>query len=159
MNSSRVLYALALLFFLAVTPSSAEAKGLLIINTGDEIFDAAELPEALQSPEVDGWRLGWMCSRFGVLWADVWTWDCRLVAYQGDNYSDLPPDLQAQLEEAHPKSSANRGLWNRFGIFALLGVVAVLGIAGARGDDESTPSAPSAPESGSGGDDPPPMPK
>ena len=157
MNSCRVFYALAVSFFLGLVPLTAEAKGLLIITTGNEIFDVADLPEELKGPEVAGWRLGWMCSRFGLLWADVWTWDCKLVAYQDDSYSELPPELQAQLEEAHPKSEAKRGLWNRFGIFGMLGVVAVLGILGAGKEDDE---APPPPDDGSqpNSDDPPPMP-
>lgn len=158
MDSKHVLYALAAFFFLGLAPVSAEAKGLFVINTGAEIFDVADLPEELKGPEVALWRLGWMCSRFGILWADVWTWDCKLIAYDGDNYSELPAEMQEELEAEYPKSKAERGLWNRFGIFGMLGVVAVLGIVGAgKGEDEGAPLSSENPP-GDGSDDPPPMP-
>ncbi len=107
----------------------ARRRGIAFVNTGSEFFDVAPLPPEL-GDELDGrWKLAYKCERLGVFWADVWTWDCGMVAFDGDNtYADLPPDMIPELEAQHPFSQAQRSLWNRFGIIAVAGAGLIGGI-------------------------------
>lgn len=140
MNSRIPAFAAILIALVALLalPSEAEARKrglpLLIINTGEEISKVADLPAELQgAPDLQGWSLGYKYSHFGILWADVATWDKQLVAFKDDTYSDLPEDMKTVLEEQYPFSSTERNLWNRFGIF-LIGGLVVLGFLKS-GDD------------------------
>lgn len=114
--------AVATASLLALAPS-AQAKIPIPVNTGNEIFEVGPLPPSLQAadPELASWKLGYMCDRFGILFADVWTWNCKLVAYDGKTtYSDLPPEVRATLEAEYPMSKARRGFWNHYGIGVLV---------------------------------------
>jgi hypothetical protein len=116
-------------------PSDAQAK-FILINTGAEIFEVGDLPYELQADAPsDNWKLGYMCSRLGIFFADIWTWDCRLVAYEGDTYADLPPETQADLETMYPMSEARRGIWNEYGVWAFVGLFG-LGVLFSNSDDE-----------------------
>lgn len=117
----RVLAALALCLFAAL-PS--QAKGLFIINTGDEMFEVANFPaDVIQThPAAKDYKAGYKCSHFGVLWADVWTWDCKLVAVTGENsYSDLPDDVAAKLagDPQYAMSKTQRNFWNKYAFWLL----------------------------------------
>lgn len=114
----------AALFLLAPTDAHARrGLPLVVINTGDAIYEIGDLPaELAKDPELAGWKLGYKCQHFGVLWADIACWDKQLVAFKDDTYSDLPPDVRQQLEAAHPWSATRRNPWNKFGIFAMVGV-------------------------------------
>jgi hypothetical protein len=112
-------------------PSLAHAKVPIPINTGDEIFAVAPLPAPLTegNPQLAAWKLGYMCDRFGILWADAWTWNCKMVAYDGNNtYSDLPEGIRAKLESEYPMSKAQRGVWNHYGIVVIAGGLIGLGV-------------------------------
>jgi hypothetical protein len=112
----------------------AHAKIPIPVNTGNEVFEVGPLPPELQAnPKLAGWKLGYMCDRFGILWANVWTWNCKLVAYDGakNSYTDLPPEWRESLEAKHPMSKAKRGFWNHYGIpLALLGLVGLKMVGG-----------------------------
>lgn len=131
MTARRTVVLTALVvFFSVLMPERAEARRrglplLFIVNTGDAIYEVADLPPSLASdPQLDGWSLGWKCSHFGLLWADFRTWDRELVLYDGESgYADLPPEMRERLEIDHPFSDAQRGIWNRFGWIALVGAV------------------------------------
>ena len=104
------------------SPREAHAK-FFVINVGDEIYDVGELPPEMQQEAPPGdWKLGYMCSHFGILWADAWTWGCNLVAYEGNTYADLPPDIKQRLESTYSMSDANRGAWNKYGIWLFVGL-------------------------------------
>jgi len=113
---------------LVLVPTAA--AGIPIpVNTGNEVFEVGPLPESLEleSPESGSWKLGYLCDRFGVMGADVWTWNCKLVAYdeKGETYSDLPAEVRGEMEAEYPMSMAKRGFWNHYGIVVLLGLMAV----------------------------------
>ena len=63
-----------------------------------------------------------MCKRFGLFGADVWTWDCHMLAGQvaAESYADLPASYAQRLEAQFPMSQAKRGFWNHYGIVSLL---------------------------------------
>lgn len=118
----------ALLLLSAAPVAEAKVRIPLPVHTGQEVFEVGPLPDELQSwkPALAGWKVGYMCDRFGVLFADVWTWNCRMVAYDGkDTYDDLPEDWRRSLEVDYPMSKAKRGFWNHYGI----GVLALVAVA------------------------------
>jgi hypothetical protein len=114
----------AVAFTLVSGEASARRRGipfLFIINTGDVIYPVAELPEELANdPELKGWALGWKCSHFGLLWADIACWNKELVAFKDNTYSELPAKLLDDLEARYPFSDAERNLWNRYGMLLML---------------------------------------
>jgi len=114
---------------LALAPA-AEAKIPIPINTGNEVFEVGPLPDTLKAmnKSLASWKLGYLCDRFGIIGADVWTWNCKLVAYDGTKgYSDLPDAIRGPLEKEYPMSKAQRGAWNHYGIVVLVMVVVGLG--------------------------------
>ena len=123
---------LVLAIFVGLTfmaPGEAEARkkrGFIpfLINTGEVIHRVADLPAELASdPNLEGWQLGYKCSHFGILFADIWSWDEELVAFKDDTYADLPEDLKAELEEQYSFGDAERNPWQRYGIVMLLALV------------------------------------
>jgi hypothetical protein len=122
-----------------VGAGEAQAK-LIVINTGEEIYEVADFDEQ-NFVEIYGevppgdWKLGYMCSHFGIFWADVWTWDCELVAFEGETYADLPPDMRLELKQIHPWSNAQRGAWNKYGFWTLGGLLVVGVVIGKRDGD------------------------
>lgn len=129
--SRRTLMTAAAVSLFVLLPSLAHAKVPFIINTGNEIFEVAPLPAPLKEgdPQLAAWKLGYMCDRFGILWADAWTWNCKLVAYDGNNtYSALPEELRATLASEYPMSKARRGIWNHYGIVVLVAGAVGLGV-------------------------------
>lgn len=132
-STMRKLLPAALLALTLTAPLSAEAKGLLIFNTGEELFHVASLPQALAEHYPDSTTLGYKCKRIAIFWADAWTWDCKLAAVdvEGDRYGDLPSDARAELEKKYTMSDSKRGLWNHYGIAAmLLGLIGITLVGG-----------------------------
>lgn len=101
------------------------------VQSGKEVFEVGPLPASLKSvnPKLAKWKLGYMCEHMGILWADLWSWDCKLVAYDepSKTYTDLPEPIRLQLEAKYPMSKADRGFWNHYGIVVLIVIVMVLG--------------------------------
>ena len=119
----QLLIILALSLFFAA-PAHAK-RGLAIINTGDELFEVAEFPEEVIkiAPGARTAKIGYKCSHFGIFWADIWTWDCKMVAVTGENsYGDLPPNIASMLDTnpAYTLSKAKRGFWNHYAFPTLL---------------------------------------
>ncbi len=115
-------------------PSVAEAK-LVIVNIGDEIFDAGPLPEPWDGrAEYAGWRAGYKCGVFGVFWTYFHAWECKPVAYQGDTYDDSPEVVEA-ISATYSESDKQMGLWGKHGRWLLAGLVVIGAMVGA-GDDE-----------------------
>lgn len=85
----------------AVRMPSAEAKGLFIINTGEDVVEVATVkPEAkadVESNTAVGARIGMMYSRFGIFWLDIWRWDKKFVIYQGNTVWELTEEQAKEL--------------------------------------------------------------
>lgn len=129
MSPKKFLVGLTLCLLLGI-PAHAKVR-LAVINTGDELFEVAAFPSAVieQYPAAKDLMAGYKCSHFGIFWADVWTWDCTLVAVSGtDSYSDLPADVTSQLS-ADPRylfKKAKRGFWNHYAFWTfLMGALAI----------------------------------
>jgi hypothetical protein len=114
-----------LLLAVLLLPSVSFAKGVpLFFQTGDELFEIAEAP-AFE----DGYSLGYACERFAVFGADIWTWNCQLMAVNVDEFSvgDLGDEMKAEFSKIYSLSDRKRNVWNHYGIF-LLGAVFIGGI-------------------------------
>lgn len=118
---------LALFLLCCLWQSPAYAKGVPIINTGDEIFEIGAFPTALNSayPELEQLKAGYKCNHFGLFWADVWTWDCTLVAITSiddNSYYELPPEILTILQNDpnYKMNKAQRSFWNNYGIVILI---------------------------------------
>jgi len=116
--------------------TQAQAKiPLFIINTGDIIYPVADIPDELAETETDlsGYKLGYKCSHFGVLFADVWCWDKQLVLFKdtsirNQEYMDLPDEIRPSLEKKYPFSKTDRSPWNKYGIFVIIGGMVFFGM-------------------------------
>ena len=106
-------------------PSLAYAKRIpLFFNTGDELFEIQRAPRF-----EDGYSLGYACKRFGLFWADVWTWDCELMAVNLKEFSvvEVPPELSAEYAKKYSLKDRKRNVWNHYGVAVM--VAALLGMA------------------------------
>ena len=129
----QLLIILALSLFFAA-PAHAK-RGIAIINTGDELFEVADFPDDVIkiAPGARNAKVGYKCSHVGLFWADIWTWDCKMVAVTGDNsYGDLPPDIAAMLDTnpAYTLRKAKRGFWNHYAFPTLLFGIAAFAVFG-----------------------------
>lgn len=116
----------ALLCACFLIPSVAHAKGVpLFFNTGDELFEIEGAPQF-----GDGYSLGYACKRFGVFGADLWTWDCELMAINVEEFAvaDLPPEMLSEFQQQYSLSDRKRGFWNHYG--AATALVLLIGFAG-----------------------------
>ena len=107
--------------------SAAQAKIPAIFNTGDELFEIGDFPkESIQAfGDLKDLKAAYKCKHFGLFWADVWTWDCSLVATssaEANTYYDLPADLTAALQnnKDYQTSAMKRSFWNHYGIFIMI---------------------------------------
>jgi hypothetical protein len=115
------------LCLIAAAPAHAK-RGLMLINTGDELFEVAAFPEDVikQIPKANAAKVGYKCNHFGIFWADVWTWDCKMVAMLDENsYADLPDDIATRLagDAQYSLGHAKRGLWNHYAFWVLIAAV------------------------------------
>lgn len=141
----RFLLLLVAMLALGWSGSALAAKAPMIFNTGDEMFEVADLPESFKAGVDDpvNTKVGYFCQHFGIFWADVWTWDCKiaLVNQEASTYYDLPDELAAELGSKYPLSDIKRSFWNKFGIWLMLAGLVGLYIYGrrnSRDDDEDT---------------------
>ncbi len=115
-------------------PGVAEAK-LVIVNLGDEIFEAGPLPEPWDGrAEYAGWRAGYKCGVFGVFWAYFHAWSCQPVAFKDDTYDDSPEVVQA-VAAAYSEDDKPMGLWGEHGRWLLAGLIVVGAFVGAGAED------------------------
>ncbi len=110
---------------LSITPIIAQAKGIFIINTGDEMFEVNAI-EQLTEDWGNGWKVGYKCSHLGIMWADIWTWNCKIAAVNllEDSYDDLPENILTTVSGKYTMRNAVRGSWNHYGVFGILASLA-----------------------------------
>ena len=108
----KILWSLVILLF-ALAPSLAFAKGVpLFFQTGDELF------EIEGAPAFDGgYSVGYACQRFGLFGADIWTWDCDIMAINIEEFSagDLDAEFKTEMEAKYSESDRVRDPWNHYG--------------------------------------------
>jgi hypothetical protein len=131
MPIQRLLAVLALCLFAAM-PAHAR-RGIALVNTGDELFEVAAFPADVVRaiPAAGNSKVGYKCSHFGLFWADIWTWDCKLVAVTGeDTYGNLPDDLVVKLaaDPQYAIGNAKRGFWNHYAFWGLIGAIVAFAV-------------------------------
>ena len=113
---------------IALGPSEAEAKGIMIINTGEDFFEAGPLDELTnhEDPEMRKMKAGFKCHVFGVLWAYFHTWDCEPVIGYSDATSVTyinTPEAKALVTAKYSEKDMQMGVWARHGRWAFAGVI------------------------------------
>lgn len=109
-----------ILILSSAIPSIALAKAPLFFNTGDELFEIEGAPNF-----DDGYSVGYVCKRFGVFGADIWTWDCKLMAINISDFAagELPAEMKSELSQKYSLSDRKRSPWNQYGIWGMLALV------------------------------------
>lgn len=79
-----------LLFVFAPQRAEARRRGILIINTGDDVSHVGDVGPAAQefvreATGKSGCKVGYVYSRFGIFWINVWTWGGRYCLYDDAN--------------------------------------------------------------------------
>ena len=106
-----------LFLLLSAVPSLSFAKGVpMFFQTGDELFEIEGAPSF-----DEGYSVGYACQRFALFGADVWTWDCELMAVNLVEFSvgDLDEEYKLELEQQYSLSDRKRNPWNQYGVLAL----------------------------------------
>jgi hypothetical protein len=122
-----LLVILGILGAVLAMPARAEAKGLLIYNTGNETFATGPLPAPYDAdPQLAGFQAGYLCQVKGVFWSYFSVSECKPVAFQGDKYVESPELTQA-LSAKYSEADMQRGIWGRFG-WLILALAAAAGL-------------------------------
>jgi ABC-type multidrug transport system permease subunit len=111
-----------LLFICCAFSPVTMAKGIpLFFNTGDELFEVEDAPAF-----DDGYKVGYACERLGVFGADIWTWNCKLMAINVGKFSagDLPEDMIKEFNQKYSESDRIRNPWNHYGAVLIIIIVA-----------------------------------
>lgn len=122
-----IFWGMAFLLLSAI-PTISHAKGApLFFQTGDELFEVAGAPKF-----DEGYSVGYACQRFGLFGADIWTWDCKLMAVNLEEFSvgELPEEMVAEYSQQFTLSDRIRNPWNHYG--ALLMALLLAGITFAK---------------------------
>jgi hypothetical protein len=111
---------------------AASAKGIIIINTGEGItlVGDAKFPAGVNPPAEAKTctQVGYVYSRFGIFWVDLWRWDGAYCLYDGkDDGFRIPPEIAAELLGV-PESELPKPFWYRFPGGIVVGAVIVLAI-------------------------------
>lgn len=112
MRLARVLCTGLVAGALLLGAGSAEARrGIAIINTGNDIFEAGPLPAPLdKEPQLAGVQAGFKCNIFGVFWIYLHWWDCQPVGFRGDTYYDNP-ELVKAVAAKYKQGDMKPGFW------------------------------------------------
>ena len=92
----KYLSAVVVAVILFLGAGKAEARGVAIYNTGEDIVHVSDIKEEVRE-EVEkevgpGVKIGIIYNRFGLFWMDIWRWDARWVLYVDDSYVELPKE-------------------------------------------------------------------
>lgn len=108
----------ACLFVCLALPTLSHAKGIpMFYSTGDEAFAIENAPDY-----GEGFSLGYLCQHFALFGADIWTWDCEMMAVNMDTFTvaDIPESEKSQLAAQFSLSDRQRSFWNQYGVIVLL---------------------------------------
>lgn len=142
MRLARVLCTGLVAGALLLGAGSAEARrGIAIINTGNDIFEAGPLPAPFdKEPQLAGAQAGFKCSIFGVFWIYLHWWDCQPVGFRGDTYYDNP-ELVKAVAATYKQGDMKPGFWKGMMRWVLLagalGMGAIAWFSRKSGDDDT----------------------
>lgn len=109
-----------------LAPSSAWARGFILITHGQTVSDRGEVPAALvtsfEASTAAGVRVGYCYNHFGLFFVDLWTWDGRPCLHTEATIWELSPRLEAGLAHADP-ALIDKPLLYRFPLGLLIVVV------------------------------------
>jgi len=74
----------------------AHARGIVIINTGNDVAHIRDLPADV-AKESGFTAIGYRYDLFGVFWLDLWRWGGEFVAYNEHSYAPLSSEDLASL--------------------------------------------------------------
>ena len=85
----------------SVRMPQAEAKGIFLINTGEDVVAVGEVKPELKS-EIEsnttvGVKIGMMYSRFGLFFLDIWRWDKKYVLFHDTTVWELSEEQAKEL--------------------------------------------------------------
>ena len=148
MSVKRVLSVLCLGAALFLAAPTAEAKGILIINTGEDVFETGPLPASIAADLPAGAKAGYRCNVFGVFWAYLATWGCTPVAYVDEgssfSYNDEADVIKAVSDQYSP-STIKMGFWAHHGRWLILAaILAFIGFTKLSKGDDNDATADSA---------------
>ncbi|MDM8564043.1 hypothetical protein QUF74_00145 [Candidatus Halobeggiatoa sp. HSG11] len=106
-----------LLILMFLVPSVSFAKPTpIFLQTGDELFEIEDAPKLW-----DGSSIGYACKRFGLFYADLWTWDCKIMVINIDEFSagELDEEMRLEFSSMYSLSDRVRNPWNHYGGFVL----------------------------------------
>gem|GEM_PF-925389 len=124
-NQLKIKHLLAAFSLAVLFCQPTYAKGFLLFNTGDELFEVAEFPSEMVNEyrDLKSLKAGYKCDRFALFWADVWTWNCSMVAITPrESYMELPDGIVSTLkaDSHYAFKHAKRSFWNHYGFLAAL---------------------------------------
>ncbi len=140
----------------ALAPSHAEAKGLVIINTGDDVMEIGDVKaesradaEAATEPGV---KVGVRYSRFGIFWIDFFRWDTTFVLFHGNTFWEVPEADLAEVSAVPLKkpftATIPPGL---IGLGVVIIIVILVKVLGRKKKEEDAPVAASTAPPSTGG--------
>lgn len=123
-------------FALAATLSTeAHARGLVVVNTGEDVMKIHDIPsETLNALEIpSGAAVGVMYSRFGVFWLDIARWDPKYVLFMDDgidgfSYEEVPVEDLALLADVEVAQIAKPTRYYLPPGGVLIGLLVVVGL-------------------------------
>ncbi|MEO7092627.1 MAG: hypothetical protein ABI175_05210 [Polyangiales bacterium] len=143
------LFLVAAMFvgFCALAPSAAEARGLVIINTGDDVMEIgdvkAEARAEVEAATEPGVKVGVRYSRFGIFWIDFFRWDTTFVLFHGNTFWEVPEADLAEVSAVPLKkpftASVPPGL---IGLGAIIIIFIAVKLIGRKKNDEGAVAAP-----------------
>jgi len=88
-----------------------------IVQTGQEIFTVKFSPDFGKGEE-----LGYVCQYLGILGADVYKWNCKLmvVSVKESTVQELYYHEKLRYEREYPQTSITRTFWQQFGFWIML---------------------------------------
>ena len=110
-------------------PAHAKAKIPIPYHTGQDIFETGDIPAPHnENPELKGFKAGYKCDIWGVVWTYFTIKNCEPVVFKDDTYGDRAqaPELIAALEKAYTEDDMKVGVWTKHGRWILGGAVLLL---------------------------------
>ena len=104
---------------IGLTPSKAMARlNLDIVTYGDVMYETGQIPAPwTAAANAKGYKAGYKCKHFGVLWADIARWDCTpVVMMDEETYAtDAPAEITAAIAKKYSKGDMKMGVWKKHG--------------------------------------------